>query len=50
MNFLVKLKYVFAGIFATIFVIDRFGRKITLVSQFTIFAISLMFLFQCTNK
>jgi len=36
----------FPGIFATIFVIDRFGRKITLVFQFTLFAITLFLLFQ----
>ncbi|XP_025410988.1 synaptic vesicle 2-related protein isoform X5 [Sipha flava] len=36
----------FPGIFATIYVIDRFGRKITLVFQFTMFAINLIFLFQ----
>ncbi|XP_022174430.1 synaptic vesicle 2-related protein [Myzus persicae] len=36
----------FPGIFATIFVIDRFGRKITLVFQFTLFAITLFLLLQ----
>ncbi|XP_060839119.1 synaptic vesicle 2-related protein isoform X1 [Rhopalosiphum padi] len=36
----------FPGIFATIYVIDRFGRKITLVFQFTLFAITLFLLFQ----
>ncbi|XP_050521012.1 synaptic vesicle 2-related protein isoform X1 [Daktulosphaira vitifoliae] len=40
----------FPGIFATIYIIDRFGRKITMVVQFIIFAISLSFLIHCAKN
>lgn len=38
------------GIFATIFVIERFGRKHTMAVQFVIFSACVCVLFICTKK
>ncbi|PSN40655.1 Synaptic vesicle 2-related protein [Blattella germanica] len=40
----------FPGIFATIYVIDKFGRKNTMAVQFIIFTICICFLFICTDN
>lgn len=40
----------FPGIFATIFVIERFGRKHTMAVQFVIFSACVCVLFVCTNN
>ncbi|GLH03869.1 Organic cation transporter protein [Gryllus bimaculatus] len=40
----------FPGIFATIFVIERFGRKGTMAVQFIVFAVCVCFLFICTEN
>ncbi|XP_067015132.1 synaptic vesicle 2-related protein [Anabrus simplex] len=40
----------FPGIFATIFVIEKFGRKRTMAVQFVIFAFCVCFLFICTDN
>ncbi|KAE8747251.1 hypothetical protein FOCC_FOCC006043 [Frankliniella occidentalis] len=40
----------FPGIFATIFVIERFGRKRTMAVQFVIFAICIYFLLICSTE
>lgn len=40
----------FPGIFATIFVIERFGRKRTMAVQFVIFAICIYFLLICSAE
>ncbi|KAL1129933.1 hypothetical protein AAG570_012877 [Ranatra chinensis] len=40
----------FPGIFATIIVIEKFGRKRTMAVQFVIFAICVSFLFICTKN
>ncbi|XP_049942371.1 synaptic vesicle 2-related protein [Schistocerca serialis cubense] len=40
----------FPGIFATIFVIERFGRRNTMAVQFVIFTICICFLFICTSN
>lgn len=40
----------FPGIFATIFIIERFGRKKTMAVQFVAYAICCCFLVVCTKK
>lgn len=40
----------FEGIFATIFVIERFGRKRTMAVQFAIFAVCIYFLLICSAE
>ncbi|KAJ9579862.1 hypothetical protein L9F63_004464, partial [Diploptera punctata] len=40
----------FPGIFATIYVIEKFGRKNTMAVQFFIFTICICFLFICTDS
>ncbi|XP_034235778.1 synaptic vesicle 2-related protein [Thrips palmi] len=40
----------FPGIFATIFVIERFGRKRTMAVQFVIFAVCIYFLLICSAE
>lgn len=46
-----NLKYFYiSGIFATIFVIERFGRKKTMAVQFVAYAICSCFLLICTQK
>lgn len=40
----------FPGIFATIFIIERFGRKKTMAVQFVAYAICCCFLVICTQK
>lgn len=40
----------FPGIFATIFIIERFGRKKTMAVQFVAYAICCCFLVVCTQK
>ncbi|KDR17464.1 synaptic vesicle 2-related protein [Zootermopsis nevadensis] len=40
----------FPGIFATVFVIERCGRKNTMAVQFVIFAVCICFLFICTEN
>lgn len=40
----------FPGIFATIFIIERFGRKKTMAVQFVVYAICCGFLVICTQK
>lgn len=40
----------FTGIFVTIYIIERFGRKITMAVQFTMFSICLAILYFCSEK
>ncbi|KAL7647379.1 UNVERIFIED_CONTAM: hypothetical protein RMT77_000975 [Armadillidium vulgare] len=40
----------FPGIFFTIFVIEKLGRKKTIALEFIIFAVSIVFLFICTSS
>ncbi|KAK5647632.1 hypothetical protein RI129_002524 [Pyrocoelia pectoralis] len=40
----------FPGIFATIFIIEKFGRKKTMAVQFVVYAICASFLIICTEK
>ncbi|CAH1393430.1 unnamed protein product [Nezara viridula] len=40
----------FPGIFVTIFIIERFGRKITMAVQFTMFSICLAILYFCSEN
>lgn len=39
----------FPGIFATIFIIERYGRKKTMAVQFVVFAVCVCFLAVCTE-
>lgn len=40
----------FPGIFVTIFIIEKFGRKKTMAVQFVVYAVCCSFLMVCTEK